>query len=176
MLLKSALIGFVCTLSASAWAAEGETQQAAWKSYDLDFPYMGSTTVYSCTGIENRLEQILKQLGARSDVRVTGLSCAGDRPTKAISTRIKASLPSTSEGEGEKFPVKATTVTLNARSDGIGSGDCELLEQFRDRVVPKLGLKAVGDDLRCIPRQAPTVAGTLRVAALIPEKAAEKSK
>lgn len=154
----------------------GAAVQAAWQSYDIDFPYMGSTTRYSCTGIENRLEQLLQQLGARSDVRVAALGCIGNEVEKTISTRLRVNMPSAA-GDGEKLTAKPATVTLRSSSSGsAGPGDCELLEQLRDRVLPKLGLKVEKDDLRCPPGQAVSSAGTLQVAALLPEKGAGQSK
>lgn len=172
-------VGLLSSLGlTSALAADNSAaQQAAWKSQDLSFPYMGFTTLYSCTGIEDRMEQFLKQLGARSDVRVSALNCAGDQVSKSLSTRIRVSVPSASGGEGEKFEVKPSTVTLRANPQGnSGPGNCELLEQLRDRVLPELGLKVVGDDLHCTPGQATGAAGTLQVAALLPQKGAEKAK
>lgn len=159
-------------MGGSAWAAGDATQnlQASWQSYEVDFPYMGTTTYYSCTGLEDRLEQILKDLGARPDVRVTALGCAGNDVNRSLSTRIRVSLPSETGAAGaEQFAVIPKQVTLKSHIlGGTGSGDCELLEQVRDRLLPKLKLKAANDDLVCIPGQSTLGVRTLQVSALIP--------
>jgi hypothetical protein len=67
--------------------------------------------------------------------------------------------------------VQPKEVTLKTRLfSQSGSGDCELLEQVRDRLLPQLKLKATQDNLTCVPGQAMIGEQRLVVAALVPEK------
>lgn len=168
------LLGVSAAMCASTAAADDAAGgvQAAWQSYDLNFPYMGMTTYYSCTGLEDRLEQILKDLGARPDVRVSAMGCAGNEVSRSLWTRIRVSLPTQTGGTGEPFAVTSKQVMLKTHTLGqVGSGDCELLEQVRDRLLPQLKLKAEGDNLVCVPGQVTIGVRTLQVAALIPAPA-----
>ncbi len=47
-------------------------------------------------------------------------------------------------------------------------GDCELLEQVRDQLLPALQLKIVKDDLHCFPGQEVLANRTMQIAALVP--------
>lgn len=47
-------------------------------------------------------------------------------------------------------------------SDGLQDGDCELMEQLRDRAFGTLGVKVVEDQLHCVPRQV--TIGSVRLA------------
>ncbi|MGC3982527.1 MAG: hypothetical protein QM808_14855 [Steroidobacteraceae bacterium] len=158
--------GLLTTLPAVA--VESAQVQARWQAYELNFSYMGFTTYYSCDGLRQRMEELLKQLGARADVSVSVLGCAGEDISRMLMTRIKVALPVAGDASGESFNAAPATVTLKSMRPGdIGSGECELLEQVRDRVLPALQLKAQGDNLVCVPGHASAGQRTLRVQALV---------
>lgn len=161
--------GVAMAVAQSALGAEAEVQ-AHWQDYQVSFGYSSLNTLYSCNGIEDRIEDLLRQLGARKDARASAAGCGGDQVSPMISVRIRAALPvagAASQG-GETFTAQHKSVQLKTKSNGaVGSGDCELLEQIRGRLLPELKLKSTGDDLRCIPGQPSIGVGTLNVAALL---------
>lgn len=169
--------GLALWLAAGVWTAAQAADkpvQASWQSYEVDFPYMGFGAYYSCTGLEDRLEDYLRQLGAQKDVKVMAQGCAGQDVSNSIWTHIRVSLPTPADANSadskDKFPAVQKTVALKTQRYGeSGSGNCELLEQVRDRLLPKLKLKAVQDDLHCVPKQPNVGVKTLQVAALVPE-------
>jgi hypothetical protein len=144
------------TLAALAQPQPSESTYIAaqWQPFDVRFHYFGFTTYYSCDGLENRLEQILKELGADQEVRVSVSGCAGfNSIDNMLSARITGRMPAVSDASGETFAAISKAVTLQTHSSGsqVGSGDCELLEQVRDKLLPALKLQAVTDSLRCTP-------------------------
>ncbi len=143
---------------------------AVWKAHEVKLHYYGFTTYYTCSGIEDRLETILKQLGANDDVRVSASGCMGvNDVSNMISARIRVRMPVASPSNGaESFSAVSSPVTLRTlRAGEVGAGECELLEEVRDRLLPALNIAVVSDDLLCVPRQASHVSRSLKVSALI---------
>jgi len=158
--------------------------KAFWNEYEVDFTFQGLSTFYSCTGLRDNVKHILRQLGAREDLKVWARGCdPGGGPAVFPRVRIQAALPMAATPEnlaelekdadkrelvarvrGERyvdpseeaaqFPATVETVRISSReSRQIEPGDCELLEQVRDRLLPKLGLTVTGEQLRCVPGQ-----------------------
>lgn len=155
--------------TAAAGAAPEVT--ALWQAHDLRFHYFGLTTYYTCSGLEDRLEQILKELGAHSDVRVTATGCFGMNDIgKMLSARIRVRMPTVpGEAAADSFAATSKAVSLTTHRLGyMGAGDCELLEQVRDQLLPALKIQLVKDGLHCVPGQSSLINQSLQVQALIP--------
>lgn len=175
-LLLSSLITLPLLHTGIAAAEDADTQkvQAQWQPRELTFHYMGFSTYYSCTSIEDRLEQILRDLGAKTDVRVAATGCMSPVDVSGmITARIRLNMPvessTATNGEGASFEAQQKLVSLKTHDDRqVGSGDCELLEQVRNQIVPALKLKVVRDDLHCIPGQAVLSGRGLEVQSLVP--------
>lgn len=61
-----------------------------------------------------------------------------------------------------QFPARPRLVEFRGRPGGrLQDGDCELMEQVRDRVLVPLGARIVDDGLRCAPRSVSP--GSLRL-------------
>jgi hypothetical protein len=147
---------------------------AVWQPYELNFHYFAANTYYSCSGLENRLEGLLREMGADKDVRASVSGCFGPANLgNMLSARIRLRMPTASgDAVSESFLVSSKTVTLKSgRLGDVGSGDCELLEQVRDQILPALKLQLVKDDLRCVPGAANSPGRSLQVVALLPEVA-----
>jgi hypothetical protein len=170
------------TLSAFAQeaASDANSVTAQWQPYDFNFTFMGLSTYYSCSGLENRLEQILLQLGAKPDMQVSASGCFnGDRVSKMVTARVRATMPvevaatadTAQSTDATSIKAQRKTITLNTQISGYtGSGDCELMEQVRDRLLPAIKLKALENNLHCIPWQEMLFNQTVKVPALIAEK------
>lgn len=171
------------------------TVPAVWKPVDFQFSYIGFTTAYSCDGLEFRMEQILKAVGAHPDTRVSVTGCPGNGPSDHAFVRITGGLPvpaasATVQSEPapkeksraellkrlgvkpgfdqDQFPASEKVVDLSReRAAGLQAGDCELMEQLSREVFPKLGLKVLEADQRCFPGQLPITTPRLKVSALI---------
>jgi hypothetical protein len=152
-----------------------EHVQAQWQSRELTFHFMGFRTYYSCSAIEDRLEQMLRELGANSDVRVVATGCSPAPVSSMITARVRLSMPidvgSAATPDSPTFSAQKKVVTL-AIHDGhhVGAGDCELLEQVRDQLLPALKLQIVKDDVHCFPGEAVLGNRTMQIAALVPVK------
>jgi hypothetical protein len=62
-------------LVTSAHGAAQEPTPAIWKARDHTFPYRSSTAVFSCTALAGRVASILRELGARDDIKVKTDDC-----------------------------------------------------------------------------------------------------
>jgi len=60
---------------ASAHGAAQEPTPAIWKARDHTFPYRSSTAVFSCTALAGRVASIMRELGARDDIKVKADDC-----------------------------------------------------------------------------------------------------
>jgi hypothetical protein len=162
---------------------ESPSVEAFWNAYEFDFAYQGFTTHYSCDGLRDKVRYMLEQIGAREGFKVRARGCGmNGGPTRFPRVRITAALPMAAttanlaelekdadrreliarvRGEsadlaevGSRFAARVEVVHLASKgSRRLDAGDCELLEQVRDHLLPKLGLEVKGDDLNCIPHQ-----------------------
>jgi hypothetical protein len=77
----------------------------------------------------------------------------------------------------EPFDAYMKRVTLHSKaqfSSGVGeSGDCELLEQMRRTILPKLGAKVSNDFVYCTPHQGNVGNPSMDVDLLVPVPAAK---
>lgn len=148
---------------------------------EVDLVYMGFTSYYSCDGLRNKVRRVLVDLGmgdglkvsARNCIRMTGpevmpsLHIVARVPVEAtpellaqieseagkreLVARVKGVAP---EEATAQFAARRKRVELEADPLGdLREGDCELVEQLRDRVFPKLGVTVVEDRTQCSPRQ-----------------------
>jgi hypothetical protein len=62
----------------AASADDAQTVMAVWVQKEVNFPYVGLTSYYSCDGIRDKVRQILKHIGARPGFKVTVRSCVND--------------------------------------------------------------------------------------------------
>ena len=171
---------------AGAPAAESAAQPefAVWTPKEAEFTYMGFTTHYTCDGLRDTIREMLLQLGARKDdLKVTEEPCSGnpDRPNPFPGVRIKMSVlqpapaqlsPDTSMVEAHWKPVK-----LPYRETGINAaGQCELIEQFNQKILPLFTTRNVDVRASCVPHQLEPLGTKLQAEVLVTDqkKAAAK--
>jgi hypothetical protein len=157
--------------AAPALAQNGDAVPAEWEVHQVRFRYAGFTTDYTCDGIRHKVKVLLETLGARKDVKVTG-TCAGDmsRPQPFHNLEVAFAVPvpaPAGAAEGETFPARWQQVSLsdNLRIEG---GDCELVEQFTEQVLPLFNARDVKDDVRCVPHKANVHQPRLTMTLLMP--------
>ena len=139
---------------------ESDEVAAAWKRYEVDFVYMGFTTRYTCGGLKSKVKLLLKHVGVRPDTQISERGCEYGYQKVANFPGLKivfyaAAIPEEGTrdvGEPVLGLWKPVAIKRNLPR-GLEWGDCELVEQFRDRVLSKLTTRNVTGDVNCIPHQ-----------------------
>jgi len=159
----------LCLPLAAARADMGEPVNADWQSHELTFNFSSFNTWYNCQSFEDRLTDILRQLGAREDVKVRTSGCYGSRDLgNMLTSRITVHLPMTGQATATGFMAGYRTVKLRGdQRTSTGLGDCEMLEQIQRQLLPKLGLQNEGATLHCFPGNAINAGQSLEVRALM---------
>jgi len=131
-----------------------------WEKHELSFVFLGFTSTYSCDGLADKVKLLLIAAGARADAKSRPGACASGfgRPDKFARADLKFyTLAPDGNGkpaEGARVDGAWRPVTLMARSPReLGAGDCELIEQFRDTVLPLFATRNVENHTTCIPHQ-----------------------
>jgi hypothetical protein len=165
--------GMACTLFLSIAAlrpnaalAEVSTPPPAatvgtWQKHQYSFAFMGFTTTYSCDGLADKLKKLLLVAGARPDVKSQPGACASgfgrpDKFARADLTFYTLSPGTTPDPAAPQKPVEAIwrPVAFAAHSPReLGVGDCELIEQFRNNVLPMFNTRNAVNHTTCIPHQ-----------------------
>jgi hypothetical protein len=164
-------------LLAGTALAEPEAAPGVWQDHQIELAYLGFTSHYSCDGLQSKLELLLRQLGARADAKVTASGC--DRgfgtPSRFPRATMKfATLQPVDGGDGAvaaaatAAPTAAAAPATSAtpvagvwravqlaphRPFNLEDGDCELMEQFRDKVLPLFATRDQQLKLTCVPHQ-----------------------
>jgi hypothetical protein len=148
--------------------AEPEALPGVWQDHQIELAYLGFTSRYSCDGLQSKLELLLRQLGARADSKVTAFGC--DRGFGTPSRFPRATMkfatlqPADAGGDAAAAPAPAAATTPVAgvwravqlaphRPFNLEDGDCELMEQFRDKVLPLFATRDQKLQLSCVPHQ-----------------------
>lgn len=180
----AAVVAMGALLGAPAWGAEEGGRQgteaapkelAVWTPKEVQFTYMGFTTLYSCDGLKDDIREMLLQLGARKDdLKVYEQPCSGppDRPNPFPGVRIKMSVltpaPSTESDVSHMVQAHWKTVKLPYRESGINAaGQCELLEQFKKTVLPLFTTRNVDLVATCVPHQLSPLGTKLQADVLV---------
>jgi hypothetical protein len=146
--------------AAPAAEAGAAAEPGAWQAHKLDFQYMGFTSTYSCDGLGDTLQLLLKTSGAGKGAKVSPLCALGSgRPDKLASATLKfdslqplaggATAAASGPVAGEWRHVEIAWRNPHA----LERGDCELVEQFADKVLPLFATRNVDRQITCIPHQ-----------------------
>jgi hypothetical protein len=171
-----------------------EPVQAIWKNQEFAFFFQSQTTFYSCSTLEAKLERILKALGVpKPYVKVRSVDCqSGPVRMPRVIVNITAPVEATPEAiaerdkgkskrelaarvRGEKedpealapFPAQWKVVSLSRGAVDLEPGDCELIDELRRKVLPKLAIRIVKDSTHCTPQQLTIGQPQLEVRALV---------
>lgn len=156
-LLSLAMLAAMPALADDDLPAE---EAAAWTRHEVDLQYMGFTTRYTCSGMKSKVKLLLKHMGVRDDVKILERGCEYGYQKVADFPRLKITFwAPTIPKQGEKDPgdpvlgVWKPVVIKRNSPKGLEMGDCELVEVFYDRVVPKFVTRNVQGGVNCIPHQ-----------------------
>jgi hypothetical protein len=177
--------------------ASGAPVQALWKPQELTFYYQSFTTFYSCSSLETKVKRLLIAVGAHRDLRVRTRSCISSNainrmpfveitmlsPVEATpealaeldKTKSTRELVARVRGDSKEaelattqFPAQWKRVSLSRGKLNLEPGDCELIDQLKDKIFPKLAIKIVEDDVECVPGRISMAQPRLVVDALAP--------
>ena len=150
--------------SGDAPAALSAPEPGSWQPHTYDFHSMGFTSTYSCDGLGDQLKLLLRQAGARADIKVMPLCSRGyGVPDQLAEARV---VFSTLQPTGAAGPA-ANTANAAKNVNGVWrhveltplhpfelhSGDCELVEQFRDTLLPMFTTRNLKQQITCVPHQ-----------------------
>ena len=154
--------GLVCAVLASntALADDAATHGAGvWQKHEYSFQFMGFTSTYSCDGLANKLKTLLVASGARSDATARAGACASGfgRPDKFARADLTFyTLAPAGSVTSDSKPVDGTWIPVTIaryRPRELGTGDCELVEQFRSNVLGMFTTRNVENHTTCVPHQ-----------------------
>lgn len=176
-----------------------EQVTAVWKAQQVNFEYRGYSTTYSCRSLEDKLEIILRTVGARENVRLQSHVCdeqvgiarfqismqspvvASEENIRELTTHdSKDELVARVNGEQlptandlERFPAVWKKVSFaRDRYMRLERGDCELVQQLRRQILPRMSVQIVTDKTSgCSSAFGNVGSPRLTVSALVPAKA-----
>jgi hypothetical protein len=151
LLLSSA--GFADTAAPAATPEPG-----VWQKHEYNFAYLGFTSTYSCDGLADKLKLLLIAAGARKDAKSQPGACAlgFGRPDKFARASLTFYTLAPGGGASDSPPVAGTwrPVAISDRAPReLRVGDCELVEQFRNNILPMFTTRGVENHVTCIPHQ-----------------------
>jgi hypothetical protein len=152
----------LCAFEVGALASETsatEPEQGVWQKHEYSFKVLGFTSTYSCDGLAGKLKVLLIAAGSRADARSTSDGCAGGSGTPDKFARARLTfytLAPVVNAENTRSPTNGVwrAVMIADRSPReVALGDCELVEQFRDKVLPMFTTRNVDSRMTCVPNQ-----------------------
>lgn len=195
VLLAVLLTASTMTGIAKADTADAQAYVAAvWQPQIVRFEYRAGNTLYTCRGLQRKLERILLQVGARERARFRRFYCGELSHIVSAEIAVMTPLEATDENlrrltdydsreiliarvQGQHLPGAAELQVFPAAWERMtlpgtrfGHGDCDLLRQLRQQVLPKLSVRIVSSNLeQCSSVLGKGAAPHLVVQALIAE-------
>lgn len=178
-LAQLAAIAVVYCAGASAAPQAGAlpaigSESAVWTPKELSFLYQGVTAKYSCDGLRAKLRSVLLRLGAREDLELREGGCTssgGPDPFPSVKIKmnvLQPAVPAAAGGAPAAVPAHWQTVNLVTERDPVfAAGDCELVEQIKQYVLPLFATRNVEYRLNCVPNQLQPGGARLRAEVLI---------
>ncbi len=183
--------------------------QAIWKAQEIKFYFQSFTTFYSCSSLETKVKRLLVAVGASKEMRIRTRGCTLNHdiakmpyleitllsPAEATpevlaeldKTRSHRELVARVRGDSKQaelaesqFPAQWKRLSLSRGKLNLEPGDCELIEQLKKKVFPKLAVRMVDDQVECVPNQIsmtqPRLVVDVLAAMPTPDEAAQGAK
>jgi hypothetical protein len=157
--------------------ADDAVIQAVWKPQRMNFVYRGYSTLYSCRSLQQKLQKILTTVGARGgSIELRAYSCDDELAIARFQIALTSPVEATQENveqlttfdtrdeliarvRGERlanaedlprFPAVWKTISFaRSREMRLSPGDCELVLQLRQHILPRMAVQIVKDQVRC---------------------------
>jgi hypothetical protein len=157
-------------------SADDAVVQAVWKPQRMNFVYRGYSTLYSCRSLQQKLQKILTTVGARGGIELRTYSCDDESAIARFQIALTSPVEATPENveqlttfdthdelvarvRGERlasaedlprFPAVWKTISFaRSREMRLSPGDCELVLQLRQHILPRMAVQIVNDQVRC---------------------------
>ena len=152
----------ICGFSVSALAgapSAAAPEQGVWQKHEYSFQYFGFTTTYSCEGLASKVRVLLIAAGARADAKSLPGVCTrelGGADKFSRATLRFYTLAPAGSADNASPPTNSTWRSVrfaNLSPREVTLGDCELIEQFRDKVLPMFTTRNVDSRMACTPNQ-----------------------
>jgi hypothetical protein len=170
------------TDTASVPALSVAPPAAQWVERKLDYTYMGFTTHYTCDGLRDNVRDVLLALGARrKDLKIQSRGCAHNNapePFPGVLATFSVLVPLTPDDIGKVgattgHPTQWRTVdVVRLRTFRSDRGQCELLEQLKQKALPLFTTRNLVFSSSCVPHQVTLGDIQFTVDVLIPAPAA----
>ena len=198
-----ACLAMHATAATASDAREDGEVVAIWKEQQITFEYRGFTTIYSCRTLHGKLKVILMQVGAREGMELRNYYCDEMSGTARFRIKVESPVIATVENvqarathsatdellarvngeqletvdDVQKFPAVWRTVSFaRDRRMQLLPSDCELVNQVRLQILPRLSVRVLKDNVFCSPYSANISPPRLTVAALVADtRDADKS-
>jgi hypothetical protein len=154
--VSAALLSGSIALAAGAADNAGAQPQGSWQPHKYEFHFMGFTSTYSCDGLADKLQLLLRALGARADATVIPLCARGSGvPDKLAQASLKffTLQPADANAPDDAAGVWRHVELAPRHPFDLQAGDCELVEQFRDTLLPMFATRNVNNQVTCVPHQ-----------------------
>lgn len=160
-----------------ALATAQDSVTAVWVPKHVQFVYQGFTTRYSCDGLRDQVRDMLEKLGAK-DLKVWEMPCASPlgvpSPFPGVRVDMKVLVPA-SDSQAAKDqekgpPVQArwqNVVLMAPNASYDAQGQCELIEQFKESLLPLFSTRKINYGSTCVPHQL-TLGTHLSAEVLVP--------
>lgn len=164
ILISAAMAGFLALAvlpvvnAADDASAGGPVVAGTWEQHKAHFSYFGITSLYSCSGLESNIRQLLQHLGARKDLTVHAYGCPYGYDTQGRTAMVDLDFyslsPSTDANAANAVQARWTPVQVTAnRPNFIGHGDCELLTEMKDILSKSFSLRDLKYRTDCVPHE-----------------------
>ena len=201
-LARAAAVLLAAGLANAQSPVDDSVVEAVWKPQRVNFVYRGYSTLYSCGGLQQKLEKILTTVGARGSIEMRAYSCDDALAIVRFQIVLTSPVEATPENvaqlttydardeliarvHGERLPsaedlprfpaVWKTVSFARSRQMRLAPGDCELVLQLRRHILPRMAVQVVNDQVRC--SQFGNIGKPqLTVSALVPVETAGRSE
>jgi hypothetical protein len=167
---------------AADFTAEPAATQAVWMPQEISFYYHSFTTFYTCSSLTDKVKRLLLELGAKRDISVRSTGClSGNGIARMPTVRIRLSSPveatpaalaelektrtmreliarvrgesAAAKEAAAAFPAHWRRVAVTRGKFSLDAGDCELVNELKRKVLPKLSIRIAIDDMSCSSHQ-----------------------
>ncbi|HZC79912.1 MAG TPA: hypothetical protein VE258_19310 [Ktedonobacterales bacterium] len=183
--LATLAVGAALTIAA-AWAGpqpEAATSAApeagVWTPKEVDFVYRAFTSKYTCDGLRDKVRGIVLKLGARADADVRTYGCmqaSRPEPWPNVSIRIHVLRPAANDSAATVAAHWQTVDFAAGRDPTEVAGECELIAQVREHVLPLFTARNITGSTTCVPRALVIGATQLKADVFVPEPSARSAQ
>ena len=157
----------------------GSETQAVWTPKEASFTYTGFTTKYSCEGLVSQVRSVLLSLGARrEDLVVVGTGCLEPgRPVPFPGVKVRMTVLTPASGTaGNAVAAQWKHVRVRLDTDPLAeAGQCELVEQIKQKLLPLFATREVEFKPNCVPHQLNPNGTRLSAQVLVPVQSAREA-